>query len=219
MSGTPWAPAAEGLGPTCTVCSTLQRPRVAATKGLVCPAVCCVGIERALPWAGPEHPDPTDNSCSSGLVLMQFLCLIKIPTNSPFTSRHVGREVETVGKKGLCKWHSFRQLQNPFSAVLLAQFSLKVVILYKLACYLILLLWKAHWEDFPTTLERGGTEWADCWHWNISCHPARLNSNKVWGCKVVLDSIHFLNSWAGPSLFLSHVWKSSFFPSSFFCWL
>lgn len=49
----------------------------------------------------------------------------------------MGTEVETVGKKDLCKWHNFRQ-PNPCSAtVLLAKFSLKVVVLYKLACYLI----------------------------------------------------------------------------------
>lgn len=93
--------------------------------------------QRTRAHVGPEHPDSTNISSRSGLGLMQCLCLFKIPANSPVTHCYVGREVETVGKKGLCKWHSFRQ-PNPCSAtVLLDKFSLKVVILYKLACYLI----------------------------------------------------------------------------------
>lgn len=175
------------------------------TKGLLCPALCHAGIETVLDHCTLTHKHQ---------VQMQSLCLLKIPVNSPFTSCYVAGEVETVGKKGASGTASgswIRALQQHFPWKLLFYICWHVI--------WSLLLWKAHREDFSTTLERGGREWADCWHWNISSHPAGLNSNKVWGCKIVLDSIHFLNSWAGPSLCLSLIWKPSFFPcSSFYCW-
>lgn len=106
------------------------------TKGLLCPALCHAGTEGHWDSVGPLHPDPQ----TSGVVLVP----VKNPCEQPCHFLLCAGEVETVGKKCLCKWHSFRQL-NPCSAT---AFSLKVVILYILACYLISSALKSSWRIF-----------------------------------------------------------------------
>lgn len=127
---------------------------------------------------------------------------------------------KTVSKKG----HGFKDQKRSWNScpatVLVGKFSLKVVILYKLACYLISSALKSSLRRFlySSGERRKGVSRLLALEYFVS--PARLNSNKVWECRVVLDSINLLNSWAGPGPCLSHVWKSSFFPGSlFFCWL
>lgn len=78
----------KGLVPhaQCAACFSLSVCVAATLAPKACSALCHMGIERTSPCTAPGHPDPTNISCRSGLVLMQFLCLIKIPVDSPFTS-------------------------------------------------------------------------------------------------------------------------------------
>lgn len=56
------------------------------------------------------------SACSEG---------VNIPVNSPSAFCYVETEVETVSKKGLCKWHNFTQLNPCSGTVLLANFFLE----------------------------------------------------------------------------------------------
>lgn len=179
-------------------------------KGLLCPVPHGYGKD----WAcvGPVQPDPTNISYWSGLLVMQLLYLFKNPCKQPFDLLLCGKRSGNSGQKR--SW-------NPCSATaLVAKFSLKVVILYKLAWYLISSALKSSLRFLYSSGERR-KEVSGLLSLEYLMSPARLNLNKMWGCEVVLDSIHFLNSWARPSLSLSsHVWKSFLFPCSlFFYWL
>lgn len=96
------------------------------TKGLLCPALCHAGTEGHWDCVGPLHPDAQTSGADAVLVP------VKNPCEQPFYFLLCGRGSGNCGQKR-CKWHGFRQL-NPCSAT---AFSLKVVILYTLACYLI----------------------------------------------------------------------------------
>lgn len=122
------------------------------TKGWLCPEH--MDRDRTWAWVWPVHPDLTNISCRSGRMLMQYSCLFKIPVKSPFTSCFVGREVETVGKKCLCKWNGFSSWIHALQPCCQLSFPWKLLFYICWHVILSLLLWKAHQEDFSTTGER-----------------------------------------------------------------